>query len=128
MGQSNSDRGRSLWISHRRPSKWLGNFWVRLYTLNKGAAEAFLNTDAYNFCLKHKRIYNWDSSLKFFSFLPIRKLLVNTYYLEIFDMVSDGNLCWGYPLINGVCRWRHECGHMTFLGITFWCATFFLKL
>ena len=49
------------------------------------------------------------------------------YYLLILtickfpDMILVGKLQWRYPLINGVYRWRHECGHMNFPGHTFWC-------
>ena len=41
--------------------------------------------------------------------------LFHTIY-KFFDMVSVGNLHWGYPSNNGVTKWRHGCGHMSFSG------------
>ena len=34
------------------------------------------------------------------------------------DMASVEKLYWGYPSINGACRCRHECDHMTFTTFT----------
>ena len=39
------------------------------------------------------------------------------------EIIPVENLDFGYPLINGIERWHHECGHVTLLGSSFWCAT-----
>ena len=49
---------------------------------------------------------------------------IRTIY-KFHDMVSVGNLHRVYPFIYGVCRQRHECGHVTFPRKNFWCATFY---
>ena len=46
---------------------------------------------------------------------------------KFLDIMSTGNLHWGYPLINEVYWWPHECGAITFLENTFWCVTTYLK-
>ena len=50
-------------------------------------------------------------------------LLIFTVF-KYLGMILDGNLHWGYPLINGNSKWHCECGLMTFSG--FFSAVSFL--
>ena len=81
---------------------------------------------------------NWNFLTKFWysdqmfsrnicAFATHDNFFIRTIY-KYLDMVSVGNLHWGYPLKNGDTRWRHECGRMTFPGTSYNVCNFLVEM
>ena len=107
----------------------LSSLWNSLYKL-------FISSSSWNFLIKFWH-FGQRRNRNIFSPLCVKfekisvcatwcySLIHNIF--KISDMISTSNLHLAYRLINRAHRWRHEWGHMTFLGSTFWSKTHYLK-